>query len=63
MKSWFDFIYTINPEGYLLAKDNALIAIDEILDVLDAQCWGLDMDKAFEKQAFWQEVKQEIEKL
>lgn len=40
----------------------ALIAVDEILNILEADVWGLEMDKAFDKQKYWEEVKQEIEK-
>jgi hypothetical protein len=40
-------------------KQCALIAVDEIIN----QCWGyrdIDVQKSFD---YWQEVKQEIEKL
>ena len=42
-----------------LAKESALIAVDELID----QCWNyreIDLGLALE---YWQEVKQEIEKL
>jgi hypothetical protein len=40
------------------AKSNALIAVDEIIDVAD----GLDYEFGDELK-FWKDVKQEIEKL
>ena len=39
------------------AKQCALIAVDEILDVL------FQIFESYEERIFWQEVKQEIEKL
>jgi hypothetical protein len=41
----------------------ALIAIEEMIDLLNADTWGIEMDRAFEKQDYWLEVKNEIEKL
>ena len=57
--------YTPVEEAFeaLYAKQCALIAIDEILKELDAETWGLEMYEAFNRQSYWQEVKQEIEKL
>jgi len=45
------------------AKQCALIAVNEILKELDVEIWGLEMYEAFDRQSYWQEVKQEIEKL
>ena len=42
------------------SKRCCLILIDEILEELDAECWGLEMDRAFDRQKFWNDVKQEI---
>jgi hypothetical protein len=50
-----DDIYILNSEGYFLAKDSALIAVDEILN---AAFFATD-----EIYNFYIEVKQEIEKL
>lgn len=44
-------------------KQCALIVVDEILEELDAEYWGLEMDRSFERQRFWLNVKHEIEKL
>ena len=41
----------------------ALVCIDEVLKQLDAETWGLEMDRAFDQQQYWNEVKQEIKKL
>lgn len=45
------------------AKKCALIAVDEIIDVLDADSWGLEMDKAFDKYYYWKDVREEINNL
>ena len=46
-----------------IAKQSALIAVDEILNVLEPHDWGLEMDTAFNREYYWQQVRQEIEKL
>ena len=46
-------IYIINGDGYFISKDSALIAVNEILNVLFQH----------HKIDYWKEVKQEIEKL
>ena len=48
---------------YYVAKKCALIAVDEILKVLNPENWGLEMDSAFEKIEYWTAVKKEIELL
>jgi hypothetical protein len=50
-------IYIINGDGYFIAKDSALIAVNEIID---------EYQKIFpnvNRRNYWDEVKQEIEKL
>ena len=49
----FNEIYFLNKDGYFIAKDCALIAVNEILGYMGA-------DRGTE---FWQEVKIEIENL
>jgi len=44
---------------YLVAKDCALIAVDEIIEAID---WH-DFETPNKELQYWQEVKQEIEKL
>ncbi len=44
-------------------KQCSIIAIDEIIDNINPESWGLEMDKAFEDIQYWQEVKQEINNL
>ena len=45
---------------YLVAKDAALIAVDEVV----AADWYIPTSEDFEKwTSYWQQVKQEIEKL
>lgn len=64
-----DFTYIDNGEMFQIigvkqrirAKQCALIAVNEILDVLDAESWGMEMDTAFDNQRFWKDVKKEIE--
>lgn len=53
----------VTTKDKIKAKQCALIAVDEILEELDAEYWGLEMDRSFERQRFWLNVKQEIEKL
>ena len=56
-KMQMDFVYFASRE---ISKRNALIAVDEIIDML------MTMNKymLFPKQVqYWQEVKQEIEQL
>jgi hypothetical protein len=48
-------IYILNREGYFLAKDCALIAVDEILNL----CWNGNLDA----KMYWQQVKKEIKNL
>ena len=51
----YGFIYELDKEPYNTAKQCALIAVDEIIATTQS-VWFLDAD-------YWQEVKQEIEKL
>ena len=59
-------IYILNSDGYFLAKESALIAVDEIIKnnleyFRDA---GLHNDVALNIDlSYWQEVKKEIEKI
>ena len=63
-------IYLINGDGYFLAKDCALIAVDETLNMFieihnkfqDVGLLKFSVEEAATYK-FWQEVKQEIEKL
>jgi hypothetical protein len=58
-------IYIINGDGYFIAKDSALIAVNEILKS------GIEQDYYFDKSIgyylsyleYYEEVKQEIENL
>lgn len=47
----------------LKCKQCALIAVDEMIDFIDPEAYGLEMDLAFAQIRYLQEVKQEIEKL
>ena len=49
-------------QDYYLAKQCALIAVDEMLDNADV-IWGWDSPEKYNFRKYWQEVKQEIEKL
>jgi hypothetical protein len=49
-----DDIYILNSEGYFLAKDSALIAVDEVRD---------NLPLISDIQQYWIEVKKEIENL
>lgn len=56
--------WKMGQEDYIKrAKQCALIAVDEILKVLNPENWGLEMDSAFESMEYWQKVKKEIEAL
>ena len=46
-----------------LAKSSALSAIDEMINILNPEDWGLEMDAAIDKLNYLKEVKKEIEKL
>lgn len=51
-------IYVINGDGYFMAKDCALICVDEIIQSYDTK------NLIYPKEVnYWQEVKKEIEKL
>lgn len=45
------------------AKQCALIAVDEILNALDSERIIYGSEYRFEENTYWEEVKQEIEKL
>ena len=45
------------------AKQCALIAVDEILNTLDSERIIYGSEYCFEENKYWNEVKQEIEKL
>jgi len=49
--------------NHYIAKECALILVDEMIKVFNPENWGLEMDNAFEGLNYWLEVKQEIEKL
>ena len=46
-----------------IAKQNVIIAVDEILNFINPESYGLEMDIAFSQYDYWNEVKKEIEKL
>jgi hypothetical protein len=48
------------PVNHATAKDSALIAVDEIIAQIEP---SVSMDVISARIKFWQEVKQEIEKL
>jgi len=50
-----DDIYLINGDGYFLAKDSALIAVDEIIEFMRANKIFID--------SFWWDVRIEIQKI
>jgi hypothetical protein len=68
-KELFDKFYSAIPndemgENYNSAKQCALIAVDEILEICSLDCLTNLHNHEFEaKFNYWQEVKQEIEKL
>ncbi len=41
----------------------ALIAVEEMIDLLNADIWGVEMPRAFVKQDYLEQVKNEINKL
>lgn len=45
------------------AKQCALIAVDEIISVLNPEHWGIEMNIAIDELIYWREVKKEIESL
>lgn len=45
------------------SKQCALIAVNEIIDVLNPENWGLEMNIAIDELIYWRTVKQEIESL
>ena len=51
-------IYIINGDGYFIAKDSALIAVDEILSI--KLLW---FQKDTKELDYWKKVKTEIENL
>lgn len=55
-------IYLIYTENQTLAKKCALIAVDE-MQANAGMIWGWDAPEKIEFRKYWQEVKQEIEKL
>jgi hypothetical protein len=53
-----------NPlQQYQRVKQFAIVSVDEILDVLNPEHWGLEMNIAIENLIYWKDVKKEIEKL
>ena len=50
-------IYIINTIGYFIAKDSALVAVDEIMQEMD----NVMLPNPFKQ--YWEQVKQEISKL
>ena len=57
-------IYVLNPDGYFIAKDNALIAVDEIINhLVEIVRQEYGHDQVDIGQDYYEEVKQEIEKL
>jgi hypothetical protein len=51
-------IYILNTDGYFLAKDCALIAVNFAMEFITG-----DLDEAFDKTLYLFEVKEEIENL
>jgi hypothetical protein len=51
-------IYILNEDGYFLAKDCALDAVDFAMEFITG-----NLDEAFDKTLYLLEVKKEIEKL
>jgi len=45
------------------AKESALILVNEIIEWIDPEIWGIEMDIAFDRLAYWLDVKQEIRNL
>lgn len=41
----------------------AEVAVDEIIQVLNPEHWGLEMNIAIDELIYWRKVKQEIESL
>ena len=54
---------TTNAETYIISKRCAIVAVDEIIKVLNPQNWGLEMDSAIDNISYWRKVKKELEKL
>ena len=52
---------TMEQIGFYSAKQCALIAVDEIIDAIDFD-W-MERQNLERQHAYWQEVRQEIEKL
>lgn len=49
--------------GFEISKQFALIAVDEIISVLNPEHWGIEMNIAIDELIYWRTVKQEIESL
>ncbi|NDB81442.1 MAG: hypothetical protein EB127_01645 [Alphaproteobacteria bacterium] len=49
--------------GLYEAKQCALVAVNEIINVLNPEHWGLEMNIAIDELIYWRAVKQEIESL
>lgn len=64
----FNYKYDVEKKQYIIfqtvdeSKRCALITIDEILNILDPECFGLEMDYIFDLRRFFNEVKKEITK-
>jgi hypothetical protein len=53
-------IYLSNGDGFFIAKDCALIAVDEIINI---GYWSFMESGGKQEQEYWDKVKQEIQKL
>jgi hypothetical protein len=53
-----DTIFIINADGYFIAKDSALIAVEELIQQQEGYNNG-----SFYPNDYWKQVKQEIELL
>lgn len=60
---WNDDCYNKFKDRNGLAKACALIAVDEILDNMMLYQENFDAGRPIHHKSYWQEVKQEIEKL
>jgi hypothetical protein len=47
----------------LKCKQCALISVDEMIDFIDPEAYGLEMDLAFSQVRYLEKVKEEIENL
>jgi hypothetical protein len=55
--------YFGSKKNMIAAKKAALVAVDEIIKVLNPEHWGLEMNIAIDELIYWRNVKQELDKL